>query len=371
MPKTMKVFFVIPQAHYSGAAKQLYLLAVGLPQERFEVRVCALGKNGFFGEIFQRSERQFEALGWTRILNLQPLWQLRRLVRAFDPDLIHGWGLSTLPIIQVVGNGRRIFLSNPIPSGKRKPHFDRMTRWLVDRVERILVDTPSEGRLCRRLGLAADKIKWVPAGVEPHPVLDIDRVSLLRSLSIPPFAQILLCIGPLEPHKGFRDGIWALDILKYLFDRLHLVLIGDGSDRSRLEAFSHSIGLSDRVHFIGIQKEIAPWLGVADIVWIPSLTGGGINTALEAMAAAKPVAASQLSTLVDILGDSACYFSPGDKVGLARQTRILLEDAGIRQGMGEEFRRRALAQFSTSALIDRYTSLLTSKNFHPSQTAAT
>ncbi|HEV3203329.1 MAG TPA: glycosyltransferase, partial [Gemmataceae bacterium] len=180
-------------------------------------------------------------------------------------------------------------------------------------------------------------------------------------------------VGPLEPHKGFRDGIWALDILKYLFDRLHLVLIGDGSDRSQLGAFAYALGLSDRVHCIGIQKEIGPWLEVADIVWIPSLTGGGINTALEAMAAAKPVVASKLSTLVDILGDShyPCYFTPGDKVGLARRTRILLEDARIRQGMGEALRRRALEQFSTSALIDRYTTLLLSKISHPSQATAT
>ncbi|HEV3204057.1 MAG TPA: glycosyltransferase, partial [Gemmataceae bacterium] len=179
----MKVFFIIPHGHYSGAAKQLYLLARGLPRERFKVRVCVLGKNGFFGDIVQRSDLPIEALGWTRILDPQPLWRLRRMVRDYDPDLIHGWSLFTLPVIQLVGNGRRIFLSNPIPSAKRKPHFDRLNRWLVKRVERILVNTPSEGRQCRRLGMAADKIEWVPPSVEPHPVLDIDPLSLLRSLS--------------------------------------------------------------------------------------------------------------------------------------------------------------------------------------------
>jgi len=355
----MKVLFIVPQLHFSGTAQQLTLLARALPRDQFDPRMLILGKISSYGEVLRQANVPCQALAWTRSLDLQPLWRLRRLIRDFDPDLLHVSGLAALRIVQWVRGNRPVMLGDPIPAGRRQRRFNRLDCWLLNRVERILVKTPSEGRLCRSLGLAAHKIALIPPAVDFRPAPHIDRPSFLRAISIPASAQILLCLGPVEPHKGFRDGIWALDILKYLFDDLHMVLLGDGSDRSRLERFAHAIRVNDRVHFVGIQKEIAPWLAVGNIVWIPSVVAAGAHAALAAMAAAKPVAASRLPELVDILGDSpdACWFSPGDKVGLARQTRILLKDADLRQRMGEALQWRAVEQFTISSMVGHYVQL--------------
>ena len=53
---------------------------------------------------------------------------------------------------------------------------------------------------------------------------------------------MILGVGPLERHKGFHDVIWALDILRSLYEDLHLVLVGVGPDRERLERFARATG---------------------------------------------------------------------------------------------------------------------------------
>src|SRR5262249_36862376 len=154
---------------------------------------------------------------------------------------------------------------------------------------------------------------------------------------IPHSAFRIACVGPLEPHKGFRDAIWALDILHFLYDDLHLLVIGQGSDRPRLEEFARVAGVQDRVHFLGAQAEVAALLAEADLVWVPSHAEGGVNAALEAMAAGRPVVAAQLPGLAEVVrdGETGLLFPPADRAGLARQTRRLLDDPELRCLLGD------------------------------------
>ena len=166
---------------------------------------------------------------------------------------------------------------------------------------------------------------------------------------------MLLGIGPIEPHKGFRDAVWALDILHYLYDDLRLALAGDGSDRLRVEEFARAIEVDKRVVFLGRRPDLAPWLQRAELVWIPSRTSGGVCAALEAMAAGRPVIATRLPELAEVVADGSvgCLVPPGDKTELSRQTRFLLNDADRRRAYGEAGRRRAAEHFSVEALVAR------------------
>src|SRR5262249_61361190 len=68
---------------------------------------------------------------------------------------------------------------------------------------------------------------------------------------VPADGRVVLCVGSLEMQRGFQEAIWALDILHYVHRDLHLVLIGEGPDRARLEAFAAAVLMSTRVHFLG------------------------------------------------------------------------------------------------------------------------
>jgi glycosyltransferase involved in cell wall biosynthesis len=170
---------------------------------------------------------------------------------------------------------------------------------------------------------------------------------------LPPEARVVLGVGPLAPHKGFRDAIWAFDILRFLYADLRLVLLGGGPARAHLEHFARVAGVASDVHFLGPVASVGPWLERADVVWVPSLRPGGVGAALEAMAAGRPVVASDLPELREVVldGETGLLFKPGDKAALARQTRALLDGPGLRRRLGAAAREHARKHFAAAQAV--------------------
>jgi len=159
----------------------------------------------------------------------------------------------------------------------------------------------------------------------------------------------------LEPGKGIKDAVWAFHILGFLYPDLHLVLVGHGPEGDRLSRLAGTL-FPERIVSLASRAEYGKILARVDVVWVPSLQPRGFNVALEAMAAGKPVVASRLPGLTEIVQGEETGFliHPGDKVSLARQTRRLLDDPDRRRQMGEAGRRRALDQFSLNSLAQAY-----------------
>jgi len=161
--------------------------------------------------------------------------------------------------------------------------------------------------------------------------------------------------GPLEPVKGFCDAIWAFDILQFLYDDLHLLLVGAGPDEPNLHRFARRTGATGRIHFLGERDDLDEVLGHAEVVWLPSRADRGTLAALEAMAAARPVVASRWPGLAEVIadGETGLLVPPGDKAALARQTRLLLDDPALARRLGEAG-RRAAAAFTPARLAEAY-----------------
>jgi glycosyltransferase involved in cell wall biosynthesis len=165
-------------------------------------------------------------------------------------------------------------------------------------------------------------------------------------------------------HKGFREAVWALDILHYLYNDLHLVLVGNGSDRGRIGQFAQSVGASERVHFLGPLNDLTPVLLKSTVVWIPSRIQGGVYATLEAMAAGRPVVATRSAGLDEIVVDGVTGYliKPGDKAGLARKTRLLLDDPSLAARLGEAGRRRVHDHFPAGRMVSACAKLYSDAN---------
>lgn len=347
----MKVLFVIPRLDPGGAAKQLGLLAAHLPRERFESRICVLGPDTSWSERLRKAGVKVEALGWRRWFDLGALARLQRLVQEFRPDLIHAWRPAALRAIGCLGAppARRIVSDPSLP-------MNRLDRWLSRRVERVIVSGPAWAERCRRDGTATEKLVVIPPAVEVEKPVDAPPAEIA---GLDRQVRCVVCVGPLQVHKGFRDAIWALDILRYVADDLHLLLVGDGPDRARLRQFSHDSRTADLVHMPGTRDDVPAWLRRAEIAWVPSRAPGGVNVALEAMAAGRPVVAANLPELAEVVVDGQTGFlvPSGSPTALARQTRVLLDNASLRQQFGEAGRQRAARHFAVADLVRRFADL--------------
>lgn len=355
-PKVCRILSIVPSLEYNGTSKQLGLLAVGLPRPQFRVCVVVLGQSGPPAEILRARGVEIAGLGWKRLVDLGSFRRLRELIEAFRPDVIHAWHSLSLRVLAALGLRHRSRLIVSALARRETPRsFGRqLDSWLLRSADLVVAAGSGEAENYRRHRVADERIVEVRPGVVPSGSGGRDR--FCRWLGINDNARLVACAGPLAPEKGFQDAIWAFEILKYLFDDLHLILIGNGPDRGRLEKFVRLIGAESYVHFLGQQPDAATLLGYAEVVWVPSRKRGGVNVALEAMAAGRPVVASRLPALAEVLADGKTGFliDPGDKMALARKTRWLLDDPQQCRQMGEAGRQRGEREFAATRLVEQF-----------------
>ena len=271
--------------------------------------------------------------------------------------MIHAWHSLSLRVLATHGLRRRSRLIVSAVGGQHSsPSFcKQVDSWLLRRADLVVAAGSAEAEQYRRQQIPEGRIVEVSPGVAPPPVCGAhDR--FCRRLGIKETARLVACAGPLAPEKGFQDAIWTFEILKYLFEDLHLIMIGDGPDRGRLEQFVRLIGAERHVHFLGHQPDAAALLAYAEVVWVPSRRRGGVNVALEAMASGRPVVASRLPALAEVVadGDTGFLIAPGDKMALARKTRWLLDNPQRSHQMGEAGRRRGERDFPAARLVERF-----------------
>jgi glycosyltransferase involved in cell wall biosynthesis len=163
----------------------------------------------------------------------------------------------------------------------------------------------------------------------------------------------VLFVGRFRYYKGLRV------LLRAMVDvRAHLVLVGGGGEEAELRALCGSLGLGDRVHFVGsIDDEgLLAHYRAADVCVLPSIHSAeafGLSL-IEAMASGTAVVCTELGTgtsFVNRHGETGLVVPPGDPAALAQAIQRLLDDPAERQRMGEAGRRRARELFSSETMV--------------------
>jgi glycosyltransferase involved in cell wall biosynthesis len=326
---------VIPDLEYRCITTQVRLVSRELAARGFDIRVAALAPSGPAASAFDTVP--VEAVGSRRVLDIEPIMRLRRLIRSFRPDVVHGWGSATLGPLRLAGrHGARLVAS--APPDVASPWL----RWCLSTVDAVIAQSTYEAERWMRLGLEPERIHTCFPCVTPPSKQGVLSV-------VPPGTRVLMCVGPMTAHKGFKIAIWVLDILRFLYDDLHLVLVGDGPERGRLEQFARDLRIADRVHFLGNCPDALELIAAADVVWAPSERAGGEQVVLEAMAAGRPVVAAPVGGLAELVvdGETGFLVPADDKISFAKQTRRLLDDAALRTRMGMAGKERSAERFPT------------------------
>jgi len=357
----MNLLLLANDLAYSGVARQLTLLATGLPRDRFSVSVFTLGPDTPWSRAMRVGGITVASGERRRVFDVHPYFRLRRTVRGAAPAVIHVFGLAALRALALVRGrrGGRVVLSALGPS-ERSARLGMIERGLLaGLVDRVAARGPAEAEHYRRLGVPDRKVVEVPPGVPPAAPPQRTHADLCHTLGLPANARLIVGLGPLEPAKGFRDAIWAFDILRFLYDDLHLLFVGAGSHEQRLREFTSLTQTTGRVHFLGECADLDEVLGHADIAWVPSRADRGTGAALEAMAAGRPVVAARWPGLAEVIADgvTGVLVEAGDKGALARETRRLLDDAERRRQLGEAGRLRAVERFGVEAMVRRHEAL--------------
>jgi len=160
-------------------------------------------------------------------------------------------------------------------------------------------------------------------------------------------------LSRLHPQKNPLGLLEAFDQLADSTAALHLVYAGDGPQQKELEEAIRKRNLMERVHLIGVRRDVPDVLAASDFCVLPSFKEGFSNTILEAMAASKPVLCTHVGGNAEVVvsGKTGYIVEPDDKAGLVHALAHLATDSAIRKVFGDAARMR-VKRFSLTQMAD-------------------
>ena len=264
-----RILHLLSAPHDSSAEKQLRLLIQGLPRNEFEIQICIL--DGVDGRHVGSNGRCMP--GGTGILpaassvsvptaivstrwkyDPRSLWELKRIIDRFHPDLIHAWtpNANLYAMAAAKATGVRRFVAgfgciDPFRSGPRLA----IDRYIGRHCRQLTANSAGVRDFYIRKGLPAEKFHILPSGVEPSRSTTTTRRQLLSELGLREDSRLIGLVAELFLRNRVKDAIWAADLLKVVRKDVHLLIIGDGPHREQLRRFRDQVRIADHVHFLG------------------------------------------------------------------------------------------------------------------------
>lgn len=222
---------------------------------------------------------------------------------------------------------------------------------LPDRVVAV-----SESLRSRILAPARAKCLVIPNAVDSAELACPDPARDIRAeLGIAPDALVVGVVGRLSPEKGHRVFLRALARARMSNPRLHGLLVGGGPEHEALLREAQILHLENNCSFTGQVSGMGPWYRAIDILALPSFSEGMPNAALEGMLQGKPVIASRVGGVPEVVldGETGLLLPPGDEKSLAGAMARLAEDAALAQKLGKAGQARAMEHFTPRARTRR------------------
>jgi glycosyltransferase involved in cell wall biosynthesis len=326
-----------------GSERHLLALLPGLDALGVELVFVGLDDPAFApGPFYDQLPVETVRLPMPHDLDPRLLHRLRGALR--DADLVHTHLVHADAYGALAAGGATLVSTKHNDDPFRAGPFRHVERALTRRATRVIAITEALKRFTvERVGLPAEKLEVVHYGLDAPPEPWGENLGL----DLPHGAVVLLAISRLVPQKGLDVAVRALARVREQEPRAVLVVLGEGPERERLAG--------DGVYLPGRVGDVAAWLDRAELLVHPARWEGFGLALLEAMLAGKPVVATRVSSIPEIVvdGETGRLVAPDDDEALAVAILRLLRDPTEAQRLGEAGLARARSEFSVQLMSRR------------------
>jgi glycosyltransferase involved in cell wall biosynthesis len=339
----------------NGGAQESYTgLLLRLDRTRFDIRALSLSKGSAVHRL-RRLGVDVDVLDETD--DEAAVRELAADLRREEIDLLHAhmFRAEVIGTRAAAAAGTPIVIATVHSSRVRSAHDVATLAQLTPQIDRLIVPSRAILDKVRREGREAS-FDVIPNGIDlSRFTLSAGPCTLRDEYGIPCEEVLVGVVARLEPEKGHRYLIEAMPRILAQSPHTWLVIVGEGSQADALKA--QAAGLSaparDRIIFTGRREDISAITGDLDVAVLPSLREAQGISILEAMARRKPVVASAVGGVPEVLTDGVdgLLVVPGDVSGLADAIARLARSPSLRQQIGEAGYRTVIARFSLDAMV--------------------
>ena len=361
----MRILHVITSINPGGAENQLMSLVLLQRAAGHAVRVAYLREEGGWRREMEKSGAEVVDLDMGAGRILRAAYRLRREIETFRPDVLSahlqpaelcarlalvGTPASALPLV-ITKHNLGIF--------GRLPGEKLLARWVARRAGALIAVSDSVKALCDRIGAsaAAGRTVTVHNAVDLAPYDGRNRAlsqTLRREWRVSDQEVVIGTVGRLLPVKAIHILIRAFaSYLKRAKHGARLVVVGEGPLRGELENIADAHAISEKVLFTGFRADIPAVMGAFDVFALNSDSEGFPMVLLEAMAAGKPVMATRVGGVAELVLDGLTgrLVPPGDPQATA-EALTFFDQASNREAFGAAGRLRVAEKFSLKRMLD-------------------
>lgn len=367
---------------HGGTERQLLAVLRHLDRSRFDVHVGCLKKQGpFLAEVeamgvpvmeFPASASTAGPAGWV-FGKLQRIRDIAAYLNEQRFDLLHAFDFYGN--VFAVPAARRSNVPVVLAS-RRELAGDRslLQRWAIryacQRAHGVVANSRAAGScLTALLGNASGKVTVVYNGIDLGAFRATRSAQDVRAeIGVPGNTVLVGIVAALRPEKQIETFLRAAARVAKQMTQARFLLVGDGSERARLEELARQLGIESRTIFAGDRRDVADLLPAIDVFVLSSLTESLPNAVLEAMAAARPVVATRVGGTPELVEEGVTgYLVPvGDDAAMAARILELAGNPDLRRRMGAAGRARVERDFTpekmAGTLEELYARMLARQN---------
>jgi glycosyltransferase involved in cell wall biosynthesis len=374
MPEQLTVLRAITRLNIGGPAIHAILLTRGLDGGRFRSTLVSGQEGPTEGSMRDlaagQAVRPLSLAGLGRevspLHDLLAVRQAYALIRRLRPTIVHthlakagtvvrlAARLAGVPIVLHTYHGH-VFHSYFSPLKTQMfLNIERALGLLSDRL--IAVGEKQRHELIGYRVAPAEKIVAVPLGLAIEPMLEVERERgrLRTELGLSDGEVLVGIVARLVPVKAHEVFFEAAERIARAVPRARFLVIGDGERRAELERLAGRLGLSERTRFLGWRRDMRVVYADLDVVALSSLNEGSPVAIIEAMAAGRPVVASDVGGVSEVVehGCSGLLVPRRDAAALAAAVIDLLRDPAGAARLGAAARAAVFPKYAASRLVE-------------------
>jgi len=361
----LRIMEMIDKPSLGGGQTALLLIAENLDRSRFEV-IISSGGDGPLAEEARKKGILYVPVSLGKQLCLSPLVEIAGVLKEKKIDILHTHGgiaglygrpaarrARTPAIVHTLHGIHYIHYRNP---------FLRRLYVLLERkysrsTDRLILVCQSDLRQARRHRLAPEeKMTVILNGTDFRPELEANDIARRRiELGWLPDWPVIGTVARLHRQKGVVNLLRAAPKILNAFPEVRVAVVGEGPQSGSLRREAQRLGLDGHLLFLGERKDAASFMALFDMFVLPSLWEGLPFVLVEAAAWGKPIVATAVDGVTEILedGKTGLLVPPGDPTALADAVSRLLRDKEEARRLGETARTLVPPRFPLRRMIDQ------------------
>jgi glycosyltransferase involved in cell wall biosynthesis len=375
MTDPIRVLRVIARLNMGGPTLHVSYLTKGLDERGYETTLVA-------GQLAHGEDSMAFAAEGIDVVNvpslhrdLSPVYdpisvaKLVDVIRDVRPHILHTHTAKAGAVgrfaAQLAGNARPPVVVHTYHGHVLRGYFDpaqtalfrQIERYLARSTTRLIAVGPEVRDDLVELGIApAEKFSVIRLGIDLESRVGdgLQGAGLRELFGLPPERFVVGWIGRMTGIKRVPDVLLTFQRLLAQGVDATLVLVGDGPERVHLEEQARDLGIARNTLFVGYQREIAPYFELFDAFLLPSGNEGTPVVAIEALAAERPVVATRVGGVPDVVRDGidGLLSEVGDVDALAASLERLAKDPALRAAFGAAGREHVVPRYRVSRLLD-------------------